>query len=101
MVGGGVGTNLSPFDNSWVCVLESGDAFRFTTRLFSVMFCSRLRNSFFVGAFLFFFFLLFCVVILCLSSRVSGVCLCVYVVVPGLCWVAVCIVSEFCVLCCM
>ena len=77
-----MGANLSPLESSLVLGFVRGVVLRFTTKFSSVVSCSRLRRSLFVGAFRFFLFLLFCVVILCLSKRVNGVCWRVSVVVP-------------------
>ena len=77
-----MGTNLSPLESSLVWGFVRGVVLRFTTKFSSVVSCSRLRRSLFVGEFRFFLFLLFCVVILCLSKRVNSVCWCVSVVVP-------------------
>ena len=76
-----MGTNLSPLESSLVWGFLRGVVLRFT-KFSSVISCSRLRRNHFVGAFRFFLFLLFCVVILCLSKRVNVVCWCASVVVP-------------------
>ena len=54
IVGGGVGTNLSPLESSLVWGFVRDVVLRFTTKFSSVVSCSRLRRSLFVGAFRFF-----------------------------------------------